>query len=100
MTTIQPATPQLLALAAEMRPDWESHDLQAALAAARTAGWDWPKTFVTVSRLLADSQANPRDLVEAVQSPIAPRSQQPGDWASGAAHARELLATRASGGVA
>jgi hypothetical protein len=87
MTSPQPATPELLTLAAKMRPDWDRTDLSGALAAAASNGWDWPKTFLAVCRLLADSEAAPRDLIKAVQNPVAPPKGRPGDYASGAAKA-------------
>lgn len=67
VTKIEPATPQLLELAEAMRgPEW-ADDLAGGLVAATNAGWDWPRRFRFVSRMLADENARPRDLVKAVR---------------------------------
>jgi hypothetical protein len=68
--TIEPATPQLLDLAAEMRPDWDRDQLSLALVAARNAGWTWTRTITATVRLLCDVKAVPHDLAVAARSPL------------------------------
>jgi hypothetical protein len=68
--TINPATPQLLDLAAAMRPDWDRDQLSLALVAVRNAGWPWTRTFMAAARLLCDVKAVPRDLAVAARSPL------------------------------
>ena len=92
-TAIQPAQPELLALAKAMRPEWDTDTLAAAFIAAKNAGWTWTRTFTETCRLLTDEDAGPRDLRAAAASPVR-RDQGPGDWERGAAMARDLLAAR------
>jgi hypothetical protein len=90
--TVNSAAFELVRLAAVMRPDWDSDDLRGALAAARNAGWGWPRTFTAVARLLADEAGRPRDLAVAVSDP---RRRQPAPAAvtrEGTARARAALA--------
>ena len=75
--TINPAQPQLLDLAAEMRPGWDRDDLSLALVAARNAGWSWCRTLLQVARLLCDEKAVPHDLAVAARSPL--ERTQPAD---------------------
>lgn len=67
---IQSAQPELLTLAAAMRGEEWADDLAGALIAAHHAGWDWPKTFVAATRLMADEDALPKDLTEATRDPL------------------------------
>jgi hypothetical protein len=96
--TIQLATPQLLELAEAMRgPEW-ADDLAGALAAARNAGWDWPKAFLAAARLMADEEAHPRDLTATVRDPLHRNaSNDPSVYDRGGALARDLLAARETG---
>jgi hypothetical protein len=67
---ITTAQPQLLDLAEAMRgPEWRD-ELAKALAAAKNAGWDWPRAFLAAARLMADEEAHPRDLTTAVRDPV------------------------------
>lgn len=82
----------LIALAVEVRPDWQRADVQGAIVAAATAGWDWPRVLVEVARLLTDLNAVPRDLIEASRPPTAIRpAPEPGTEARGAELARAAL---------
>jgi hypothetical protein len=93
--TIQLATPQLLELAEAMRgPEW-ADDLAGALAAARNAGWDWPKAFLAAARLMADENAHPRDLTATVRDPLKRGpGGDPGAYDRGGALAHDLLAEK------
>jgi len=48
--TIRPAQPELLDLAAAMRPDWDRDRLSGALAAAANNGWPWPRDLLAEIR--------------------------------------------------
>ena len=72
---IVPAAPELLELAARMRPKWDIDALQGALIAARAAGWTWERTFGHVALLLTDPAGEPRQLLDACRNPI---RHQPG----------------------
>jgi hypothetical protein len=93
--TIQLATPQLLELAEAMRgPEW-ADDLAGALAAARNAGWDWPKAGRFACGLLFDGDATPRDLTEACRNPLKRGTGgDPEAYDRGAAKVRDLLAAK------
>lgn len=82
----------LIALAVEVRPDWQRSDVWAAINSAASAGWDWPRVLVEVARLLTDPNAAPRDLVEASRPPTAllPKPE-PGTEARGAELVRAAL---------
>lgn len=71
MTTpaAQPASEQLLDLAAATRPDIDRSELQQALAACHSAGWTWPRTLTETVRMLARGE-EPRDLLEATRDPL------------------------------
>lgn len=58
----QPATRELHALAAAVRPDWDQIDVRDVLAAARTAGRPWPQMLLELVRLMTEPEAMPRDL--------------------------------------
>lgn len=95
MTEIHSATPQLLALAAVMRPDWDPAALSGALVSAAVNGWAWPRAFLACARLLADPKGQPRDLLAEIADPVRRDSRplSPADNARHAARARELLAS-------
>lgn len=67
--TAQPASEQLLDLAAATRPDIDRAALQQALAACHSAGWTWPRTLTETARMLARGE-DVRDLVEATRDPL------------------------------
>ncbi len=91
MTAIHPATPELLDLAAAMRPDWERRDLAGALMSAANNSWPWPRAFLATARLLADPDAQPRDLLAEIASPLE-RNARPLSPAANARHAAEAKA--------
>lgn len=63
----QPATPQLLALAAAARPDWSPDLLGDVVAQARCRDdWSFGRLVVAVAQLIADPQAEPPDLLAAL----------------------------------
>jgi hypothetical protein len=70
MNEVRPAQPELLALAAAMRPGWDPRALSGALTAAANNGWPWPRAFLAACRLLADPDASPRDLLAEVRGPL------------------------------
>jgi hypothetical protein len=89
---VRRALPSLIALALQVRPDWQEADLQSAIAAAATAGWDWPRVLVEVVRLLVDPNGTPRDLREASRGPLAIRpAPTPGTESRGAELVRAAL---------
>jgi hypothetical protein len=95
MTEIRPASRELIALATAARGEEWANDLDGALAAAHTNGWDWPRAGAYASQLIFNPQGSPRDLLAAAAKPTAPPKVLPPDvGASGAALARELLAQR------
>lgn len=104
MTEIHSAAPQLLALAAGMRPDWSDDDLRGALAAAAGNGWPFARACLAAVRLLCKPGSEARDLLAEVASPLATKSGPAGDPGAipevasvlAAAHAR--IAQRQAGG--
>ncbi|MEU6709946.1 hypothetical protein ABZ897_00590 [Nonomuraea sp. NPDC046802] len=89
---IRRAVPALIALAANVRPDWNETELQSAIVAAATAGWEWPRVLVEVVRLLVDPNGSPRDLREASRDPLKlSRSPAPGAEIRGAELARRAM---------
>lgn len=64
-----PAQPELVAMAAVMRPAWDRDELERAITGARQAGWPWERTFAAVTRLLLIRDSRPYDLVEEVRDP-------------------------------
>lgn len=89
---VRRAVVPLVALAVEVRPDWQRADLQGAIVRAASAGWDWPRVLVEVARLLTDPAAGPRDLVEASRPPTALLpTPEPGTEARGAELVRAAL---------
>ena len=86
---VESAIPELLALAAKARGGKWRDRLEPAITAAQTAGWDWPRIGKAASLLIFDPDGEPRALTDATRDPV--RRQGPGDYASGAAAAREAL---------
>lgn len=92
MTEIQPAAPQLAALAAAMR-GWDESDLAGAMIAAKNAGWDFEQVYREVTRLILIEDATPASLRHAAAHPLRkPDKPGPGTYEHGAALAREALA--------
>jgi hypothetical protein len=87
---IRAAPDELLALARAMRPHWDPGILDAALLAARQAGWSWDRTLAETVRLLRDPGGSPWDLKRAAASPLE-REFTPGAYERGAAAARARL---------
>jgi hypothetical protein len=79
MTEIRTATPELIDLAAGMRPDWDQRDLTGALAAAAGNGWPFPRTCLAAVRYMCDPKATPRDLRAEVTKPTARKPESPAD---------------------
>lgn len=93
MNDINPATPQLIDLAAAMRPDWDESDLRGALASAVSNGWPFGKACLAAVRLLCEPGSEARDLLAEVRSPVEKPSAVPGEvYDRGAALARSELA--------
>jgi hypothetical protein len=86
--TICSAYPQLVALAAEMRPDWNTADFEGAVNAARNAGWTFERIAGEAFRMLRTPNAEPRELRQAAR---ADRPPAPGATERGLALAREML---------
>lgn len=75
MTEIHSATPQLLALAEAMRPDWgerEMSDLAGALASAHGSGWPFARACLAAVRVMCDAEAEPRELMDQTRNPLRP----------------------------
>lgn len=66
---VHSAVDELVALAAVMRPDWDSDRLRAAIMGARTAGWSWAQTFQAVARLMLVPDSGPGDLAQLARDP-------------------------------
>ncbi|MGP4085439.1 hypothetical protein [Streptomyces sp. KR55] len=73
----QPATNQLLSLAAACRPDWSIDQLRDVLAQARNADMSWGRVLVAVAQLIADPEAEPPDLLAATPEPWRQRRRPP-----------------------
>ena len=84
---IRPAVPQLLALAEEMRKDWNPEQTAGALALC--ANWSFRKQLRQMVGLLCDPMSTPRDLAAAARQPTQ-WDDGPGDYQAG------LAATRAA----
>lgn len=89
----QPASAELLALAAKARPDWSPDHLRDVLAQARYQGMTWGQVLAEVGRMLADPAAEPPDLVAAAPEPWRQRRATPAAETAqrGAAAARAAL---------
>ena len=70
---VQPATDQLVALAAKMR-DWAEPELRYALAVCHGAGWGFGQTALQLAQLMVIPDSEPRDLTAAAQSPFSRRT--------------------------
>jgi hypothetical protein len=88
----QPATSQLLALAAASRPDWSVDQLRDVLAQARP-DMTWGRVLVAVAQMIADPDAEPTDLLAALPEPWRQRRRPPGPdtYTRGADAARAAL---------
>lgn len=64
-----PAWPQLAALAASMRPDWDRRDLWDTILAVRNAGWSWKDTYREVMRLAWTESETPATLRNSARRP-------------------------------
>jgi hypothetical protein len=91
----QPASAELLALAAKARPDWDPNALRDCLAHARYQGMTWGQVLAAVGRLMADPVAEPADLLPAAPEPWRQRRPvpQPDTAHRGAAAVRAALHT-------
>ncbi len=90
--TIHPAPLELVQLADRMRPDWIPGAFEGALQAARSAQWDWDRTFKIATRIIGDPDGTPMDLLNAVRDPRT--KTLPADPHEHAARARQLLAAQ------
>ena len=93
-TCIQPATSELQALAAAMRPDWNRDQLGQAILAAKNAGWTFEQVFRYITRLLVREDADPAELRHAAAHPIKAPEGKTQAWHDRAAEARERLLNR------
>ncbi|WP_435251665.1 hypothetical protein [Streptomyces tendae] len=90
----QPATVQLLALAAAARPDWSPGLLGDVVAQLRCRDdWSFGRLVVAVAQLIADPEAEPPDLLASVGEPWRHRRRPPGPETAhrGAAAVRAAL---------
>jgi hypothetical protein len=58
----RPAGPELRALAATTRPDWDTEAVVGAMADAHMSGMSWAEVLKRMGALMADPDAAPRDL--------------------------------------
>lgn len=63
------AYPQLVALACEMRPDWDRTDLDDAMTGAHQAGWGWRDVYREVMRLAWTEGETPGTLRNSARRP-------------------------------
>lgn len=66
-----PASPEMIALAAKTRPDWDPRNVQAVLASAHSIGMSWEQVLAGMGRLMADPKAMPGELVPDWRDPVA-----------------------------
>jgi hypothetical protein len=89
---------ELADLARAVRPDWDPVLIDGALQGARDARMPWPLVLVTFPRLMADPQADPRDLLKPLASPLVkvPGTEATAEWqaVSRALHAAAGLPPR------
>lgn len=78
-----PAYPELLALAAAMRPDWNRTELRDAMTAAHLAAWAWKDVFREVARLVLAEDETPATLRNSARRPVA--QKDPGAYERGGA---------------
>lgn len=67
----RPAYPELHALAAAMRPAWNSTELRDAMTAAHQAGWPWKDVYREVMRLAWAEEETPATLRVSARRPQA-----------------------------
>jgi hypothetical protein len=65
----RPAYPELLALAAAMRPDWNRTELRDAMTAVHLAGWAWRDVYREVMRLAWTEGEAPATLRNSARRP-------------------------------
>jgi hypothetical protein len=101
-TPIRRAVDELVTLALAVRADWQEHWIRGAISQGAAEGMTWPQVLVSLSRLMADPRAVPRDLLPDSRTPLAHRHVLPRDRNEGyAAAARaDLLESIARGGEA
>lgn len=100
MTAMQWSVSGLAAFAAEFRPDWNQNDISSAILAAKSAGWADKRILREVTRLVADDDAEPRELLEAARSSVPGSRWEPGVTERGAALVRAALAEALERGAA
>lgn len=93
MSAPQPASNELVALAAKARPEWSTEDVRVALAHAHYAAMSWGQVLAVMGRLMADPDAVPADLVHGNPEPWRYKGRGPGvdTYERGAAAARAAL---------
>jgi hypothetical protein len=91
MSFVQDAAPELLALAAKARPEWDYDVLDGAVTAAQLAGWSFERILAEVYALIRREDGSPWDLKNAAAKPTVHGYAKPGANARGSAQARELL---------
>jgi hypothetical protein len=74
---VRRAVPELTALAAAVRPDWDRANVGAVIANAAAVGMTWPQVLVALPRLMADPHARPSELVPDHRDPMAPHPADP-----------------------
>jgi hypothetical protein len=75
----RPAYAQLLALALalEMRPDWNRTELRDAMTAVHLAGWAWKDVFREVNRLAWAEDETPATLRNSARRPVPAQASGP-----------------------
>jgi hypothetical protein len=73
----RPAYAQLLALALEMRPDWNRTELRDAMTAVHLAGWPWKDVFREVNRLAWAEDETPATLRNSARRPVPAQASGP-----------------------
>jgi hypothetical protein len=71
------AYPELLALAAAMRPDWNRTELRDAMTAVHLAGWAWKDVFREVNRLAWAEDETPATLRNSARRPVPAQASGP-----------------------
>jgi hypothetical protein len=97
MTEIHSAAPELLALAAVMRPDWDQRDLSGAMSSAFNNGWPFPKAALAAVRLMCDPDSEARDLLAETRDPLKPATASPAPATPEFTAARLALAASVAG---
>lgn len=93
MSAPQPASAELIALAATARPDWPDGSVREALARAHMGGMAWGQVLAVMGRLMGDPDATPAELAHAAPQPWRRRPEVQGAETAhrGAAAARAAL---------